>query len=84
MTAWRIELDRDAAKALRRLGRRDRERILAAIAKLPDDGDIRELVGAVELYRLRVGDWRVIFRIRRDEGVVQVAHVRPRGGAYKP
>jgi mRNA-degrading endonuclease RelE of RelBE toxin-antitoxin system len=45
---------------------------------------VRELVGAADVYRLRVGDWRVIFRVRRDDRLVQVALIRPRGGAYKP
>lgn len=84
MTDWRIALDRDAAKALRRMGRTDRERIVVAMSKLPENGDIRELVGSAGLYRLRVGDWRVIFRVGTEDGVVQVVAVRSRGSAYKP
>lgn len=84
MTAWRVDLDHEAAKALRRLSRTDRARILAAIARLPDQGDIRELVGSGGLYRLRVGTWRVIFRADRDAGVVQAVTVSSRGSAYKP
>jgi hypothetical protein len=48
-----------ALKSLSRLGRTDRERILAALGRLPE-GDVRRLVGTVGLYRLRVGDWRAI------------------------
>ena len=81
---WRHELDREAAKSLRRLSRTDQKRLLTAITKLPDEGDVRELVGAADVYRLRVGDWRVIFRVRRDDRLVQVALIRPRGSAYKP
>lgn len=84
MSDWRIVLDRDAAKALRRLGRRDRERLTAAMAKLPEQGDIRELLGSAGLYRLRVGAWRVIFRVGAEDGLVQVVAIRPRGSAYKP
>ena len=84
MTTWRIELDRAAAKAVRRLSRTDRERILASIAKLPDEGDIRELVGSAGMYRLRVGTWRVIFRVNWDTRVVQVVTVSSRGSAYQP
>lgn len=84
MSDWRIVLDRDAAKALRRLGRRDRERLAAAMAKLPQQGDIRELLGSAGLYRLRVGTWRVIFRVGAEDDLVQVVAIRPRGSAYKP
>jgi mRNA interferase RelE/StbE len=84
LTDWRVEFDREPAKALRRLSRTDRERILAAIYRLPDEGDVRELVGSPGLYRLRVGDWRVIFRQHGEMQVLQVVLVRPRGSAYKP
>jgi mRNA-degrading endonuclease RelE of RelBE toxin-antitoxin system len=33
-------------------------------------------------YRLRVGDWRVIFRRFDDELVILVVRVLPRGRAY--
>lgn len=33
-------------------------------------------------YRLRVGDWRVIYEIRKDELVILVLKIGPRGGIY--
>jgi len=68
-------------KALRRLGRRDRERISVAIGKLPQ-GDVKLLRGPERLWRLRVGDWRVIFDRLDAERVIDVLAVRPRGSAY--
>lgn len=59
---------RFSGRARRDLARLDppvRERILAAAARLPD-GDVRRLAGGLPIrFRLRVGDWRLIFR--RDE-----------------
>jgi mRNA-degrading endonuclease RelE of RelBE toxin-antitoxin system len=52
--------DRDppgCIESLRRLGRRDRERIEVAIDVLPK-GDVKLLRGVERLWRLRVGDWR--------------------------
>jgi mRNA interferase RelE/StbE len=69
-------------KSLRRLGRRDRERIRTAINALPD-GDVKLLRGAERLWRLRVGEWRVIFDRRDDERVIDVLTVSPRGRAYR-
>jgi mRNA interferase RelE/StbE len=69
-------------KSLRRLGRRDRERISAAVNTLPD-GDVKLLRGAERLWRLRVGEWRVIFDRRDAERVIDVLAVRPRGRAYR-
>jgi mRNA interferase RelE/StbE len=69
-------------KSLRRLGRRDRERISAAIGELPE-GDVKLLRGAERLWRLRVGEWRVIFDRQDAERVIDVLAVRPRGRAYR-
>jgi mRNA interferase RelE/StbE len=34
-------------------------------------------------YRLRVGDWRVIYEIRKDELVIIVLKIAPRGEVYR-
>ena len=70
---WRVEIRPAALKSLRRLGRRDRERIRAAIAALPA-GDVRRLRGVERLWRLRGRD---------PERVIDVLAVRPRGSAYR-
>lgn len=58
-------------------------RIKTGIQKLaivPPQGDISKLKGRNNQYRLRVGDWRIIFRLK---GVVEIAAILPRGQAYK-
>ena len=57
-----------------------------AIDGLPEnprpDG-ARKLAGE-ELYRIRVGNWRVIYAIDDEERAVLIAHIRPRNeNAYK-
>jgi mRNA interferase RelE/StbE len=71
-----------ALKSLRKLGRKDRERISAAIGSLPD-GDVKRLRGPDRLWRLRVGEWRVIFDRRAADRVLDILAVRPRGRAYR-
>jgi mRNA-degrading endonuclease RelE of RelBE toxin-antitoxin system len=44
--------------------------------------DVRRLTGS-EHFRLRVGDWRVIFDYDRATQTVLVRHVLPRGRAYE-
>jgi mRNA interferase RelE/StbE len=78
---WRIEIRPAALKSVRRLDRRDRERIRAAISALPA-GDVRRLRGRERLLRLRVGEWRVIFARNDRERIIDVLAVRPRGRAY--
>lgn len=58
-------------------------RIKAGIEKLqfvPPRGDVVKLKGREEQYRLRVGDWRVIFRRTND---IEIIAILPRGQAYK-
>ena len=52
-----------------------------AIDRLPD-GDVRRLQGRDE-WRLRVGEWRVVFTIKTDVKTILVLTVAPRGRAYK-
>jgi mRNA interferase RelE/StbE len=66
---------------LRRLSLTDRERISRGIDALPT-GDVRKLKGVEEIWRLRVGDWRVLFSLDHDARVIDVLAVRPRGRAY--
>lgn len=67
MNAWDVIIAREAASVLRRLDRTQRTRLETAIDRLaldPSPGpgrDIRPLQGKDGLWRLRVGDWRVIF-----------------------
>ena len=70
---------REARKTLDRLPRKLRDRIETAIELLPK-GDVKRLQGRDD-FRLRVGDWRVIFTM--DATAITVRVVAPRGGAYR-
>lgn len=65
--SWRIEWERRASEDLRRLavGNPDQaRRILDALEALAEQnqGDVKRLQGRPGEYRLRVGQWRVLFR----------------------
>jgi mRNA interferase RelE/StbE len=79
---WEVVLAPGAVRDLRRLSRTDRERIAAAIDRLPA-GDVRRLRGRTGEWRLRVGDWRI--RFERDDAArrINVLATRSRGSAYK-
>ena len=78
------EWTKRALKEAARLDAPTRLRVLAAIKRLCEEnyGDVRRLQGVGEVYRLRVGDWRVIFSYQ-DDLTILVHRVRPRGDAYK-
>lgn len=85
--AYTLLIKKQAKKALQSLNRPDRNRItekIVLLGKNPDDIslDIRPLQGQ-PFYRLRVGDWRVIFDRDDEIKIISIEKVKPRGGAYK-
>jgi mRNA-degrading endonuclease RelE of RelBE toxin-antitoxin system len=46
-------------------------------------GDVRPLAGPEDRWRLRVGDWRVIFSYDADTGEFLISRVLPRDRAYR-
>ena len=54
-----------------------------AINKLPDEGDIVPLEGNTNAYRLRVGDYRIIYEVDNGAFIVIVVDAGNRGQIYK-
>ena len=84
--AYQIIMGRQPEKMLHRLPQNIGRRLDRAILKLADDPrpvGYRKLVGFTDLYRIRVGDWRVVYRIEEDRVVIFVVRVAPRSSAYQ-
>jgi len=82
---WQIIIHRKAEKILKRLDGDTLKRIRRAIRSLsnnPRPGGVKKLSGYDNLYRIRVGDWRVIYAIEEDRLIVLVLEISPRGAAY--
>ncbi len=84
---YQIEYTRDAVKALKVMPRNVSLQIRGKIEFLAADpfvanNNVRKLVGR-EAFRLRVGDWRVIYEIEGGRLVIHVLTVAPRGGVYQ-
>lgn len=80
---YRIEIDKPALKFLQKQTPAQRERLLKAIYALPDVGDIKPMTARENLYRLRVGTFRVIYTIEGDLLIVRVLTIGNRGDVYK-
>lgn len=82
----KVEITRRAEKDIRRLEKADQERILKALSKLesgPLLGDIRKLKSVTpETWRLRVGNFRIFFRIDAGKQTIYVMHISHRKDAY--
>ena len=82
MRTYKIEFQKAAQKFIEKQDKRQRLRLYKAIYKLPQGTDIKQLSGS-DMYRLRVGDYRVLYEI--DNGVyrISVINVDNRGQVYK-
>lgn len=80
---YRIEIDKRAVKFIAKQPKPQRERILKAIYKLPETGDIKQMQGYTGYYRLRVGDYRIIYTVNNDVLLVRVIEIGNRGDIYK-
>lgn len=80
---YQIVIDKPALKFLQKQSPDQRERLLKAIYKLPELGDIKPMSGHENLYRLRVGTYRVIYTIENNILTVRVLTIGNRGDVYK-
>ena len=55
---------------------------LEALANEPRPPGVKKLRGAANSYRVRIGDWRILYEIDDRKRLVDVAAVRHRSKAY--
>ncbi len=76
------ELKPKAVKDLKSIPLKERERIVERIERMEDDlqGDVKKLTNHTPEYRMRSGNYRVLFEI--EEGKIVVYRVLHRKEAY--
>jgi mRNA interferase RelE/StbE len=83
---YRVLVARAARKELQAFSRPLAARIVSRIEDLataPRPPGCRKIVGEDDLFRIRIGDYRVIYRVSDAERVVDVTAVRHRRDAYR-
>ena len=85
--SYLLLIKKQAKKALQSVPQPDRTRITEKIVLLgqdPDNAslDIKKLQGD-PYFRLRVGQWRIIFDRDNEVKIISIEKIKPRGGAYK-
>lgn len=79
---YKIILKKRAKKFIDKLPKNEQLRIVKAIEALPNGEDIKKLKGHEKLFRLRVGDYRIIYTIDNGELFIYVIDVGNRGEIY--
>jgi mRNA interferase RelE/StbE len=86
MPQYKIEWKKSAVKELTLIPKETAAKIYENISQLslnPYPLGSKKLKGAKNLYRLRIGDYRVIYSIYNEELVVQIIKIAHRKIAYR-
>ncbi|MDK9721349.1 MAG: type II toxin-antitoxin system RelE/ParE family toxin [Rhodospirillales bacterium] len=84
--AWRVEYSSEVIVTLRRMPANTARTIRGKVERLAGNpyapnNNVKALKGRPG-YRLRVGDWRVIYELQGSVLVVEVLAIAPRGSVY--
>jgi mRNA interferase RelE/StbE len=87
MGMYRIVFTRQANRTLLKMSRNTARLIREKLDQLAQDPyarnpNVTKLQGRPG-YRLRIGDWRVIYELEDEQLVIMVLKVAPRGGVYR-
>jgi mRNA interferase RelE/StbE len=83
---YRVELKRQPEKFIRQQDRRIQTQLVAALKKLaenPRPPQAKKLEGMDGLYRIRTGDYRIVYLIEDDKLIVLVVRIGHRKEIYR-
>ena len=86
MSRYSVEIARRAIKSIAKLPRKEQQRIRAAIELLADEPRPPACValsGEDSAYRVRVGDYRIVYEVIDTRLVIQVVRVGHRRDVYR-
>ncbi len=86
MPDYTVSFRKSAEKDIRKLDARLQQRVFTAVeplARNPRPSGCRKLQGSADAYRIRVGDYRVIYTVDDAILIVAVERVRHRREVYR-
>jgi mRNA interferase RelE/StbE len=86
MASFNLHWRKSTRKDLRRIPREAVSRIIAEVEKLADDPlphGSEKLSGSERTYRIRAGDYRVVYELLREAKIVEIQRVRHRKDVYR-
>lgn len=80
---YKIELKSKAFHDLKNINKIDQKRIIEKIDMLSNSlhGDVKKLTNFSPEYRLRVGNWRILFEIENE--LIIIYRILPRKESYR-
>ncbi|MBI3941249.1 MAG: type II toxin-antitoxin system RelE/ParE family toxin [Acidobacteria bacterium] len=86
MAGYQVTLARSARKEMEKLGEPLRTRVFQRIEALgsdPGPSGCHKLQGADDLWRIRIGDYRVIYAIDDSRRLIDISAIRHRSDVYR-
>ena len=86
MASYQIEIKSSASRELEKLPQQIIPRIVEAIKELaenPYSQGVKKLTGFDRTYRIRVGDYRILYNIYQDKLIIEIIRIRHRKDAYR-
>lgn len=86
MAKYSVRISASAEKQLKNLPRDDQRRVAAAIMALaenPSPRGVRKLSGYDDVFRIRVGTYRVLFSVSEAEVIVIILKIGHRRDVYR-
>ncbi|MDV3243901.1 MAG: type II toxin-antitoxin system RelE/ParE family toxin [Nitrososphaerales archaeon] len=85
---YRVILTQRATKGLEKAPEHIKRKSIEALNALQQSFapvklfDVKRLKGMEGVFRIRIGDWRIVYEVHRKDGVVAVLEIGPRGRVY--
>ncbi len=86
---FKIIVSNRARKSAKRLPKELKEKIVEILDVLEnepvpaDKYDVKKLKGLPNTYRIRFGDWRIVYKVEFVERIIIIAKIEKRSRAYK-
>lgn len=83
---YSVEISPVAEKQIKALPKKEQIRVIKRIFKLADDPippNSKKLKGVESLYRVRQGDWRIVYTVENQKLSVLVVKVKHRREVYR-
>ena len=83
---YQVLIERSAEKDLKKIAAEERPKLATAmhdLANVPRPTGCRKLVGSENDWRIRVGNYRVIYEIADEVRIVRIVRVRHRKDSYR-
>lgn len=86
MASYKIEWKRSAGKEVKKLPKILIPRIIAAVEELaenPFPSGCRKITGTEHTYRIRIGDYRILYAVESDRLIIVIIRIGHRKNIYK-